>query len=94
MLCVLVQTYKELFLIQACQETSKCSIITDGYNIESIACMIIGFIWLFSFGVPAAKQLEGTGGVDSHSGYRVLDDCNSNTKSQKKSSKSPLKKTC
>jgi len=71
---------------------SSCSTITDGYTIESIACMVVGFIWLFSFGIPAVKQLEGGEGADYHSGFKVLDNCNN--KSDKKSKHTPLKKTC
>ncbi|CAL8125309.1 unnamed protein product [Orchesella dallaii] len=80
-------------LEKVCEDgKSSCSTITDGYNIESVACIIIGFLWLFAFGRRAVQQLEGSGGgSDSQSGWRVLEDSNKNGKKVKNG---PMKKTC
>lgn len=69
---------------------SKCEIVTDGYNIESIACIIIGFIWLLGFGNRTARQLEDGGSLDNQTGWKVLNDSNQRKAKTSKNGK----KTC
>lgn len=48
------------FFLQACSSTlkSKCIAEVDGYYIESVICVIIGLIWVYTWGKPTINKLQ------------------------------------